>query len=249
MSCYPYMARALNQKKVVMNYVFAPACIASVAVAGRPERFAVRRIYCVGQNYAAHAQEMGASGREAPFFFMKPSDAIVPVDSAEQVARISYPSLTSNLHYEVEWVVAIGQGGHAIAAANAAQHIFGYAVGLDMTRRDLQASMKQQARPWEIAKAFDQSAPIGAITPATLAGDLRDANIRLTVNDQERQNSSLNTMIWSAAEVIEQLSIAWTLQPGDLIFTGTPAGVGSVVPGDVLRASISGLSPLQVQIV
>ncbi len=209
--------------------------------------FPVHRIYCVGRNYAEHAQEMGFSGREPPFFFLKPADTVVPVPVGE-AGHIAYPSLTQDLHHEVELVVAIGRGGHRIAAADAAQHIYGYAVGLDMTRRDLQAQMKQQGRPWCIGKAFEQSAPIGPIVPRVQTGPLNSGDISLQVNDQPRQKGDLSQLIWTVDEVIEQLSQAWTLQPGDLIFTGTPAGVGAVQRGDVMQACVAHLPMLRVQV-
>ena len=164
-------------------------------------------------------------------------------------ANCPYPSQTSNLHHEIELVVAIGKGGRDIAAANAAEHIFGYAVGLDMTRRDLQNDMKKQGRPWCIGKAFDQSAPIGAITPAEQAGDIPSANIWLQVNGSERQRSQIGKLIWNIGEVIEHLSTAWELQPGDLIYTGTPEGVGAVVRGDTLEGGVDGLGTLRLQVV
>ncbi|WP_027995092.1 fumarylacetoacetate hydrolase family protein [Simplicispira psychrophila] len=231
-----------------MNYVFSPPVVASVPVLGSAARFAVHRIYCVGRNYAEHAKEMGFSGREPPFFFMKPADAVVPVN-AEEIGTLHYPSLTANLHHEVELVVAIGKEGKNIPAATALQHVYGYAVGLDMTRRDLQNDMKKQGRPWCIGKGFDHSAPIGPITPVEQAGDLTQAAIWLQVNGQERQRSSVAQLIWSIAETIEHLSAAWALQPGDLIYTGTPEGVGAVVPGDLLEAGIEGLSLLRLQVV
>jgi fumarylpyruvate hydrolase len=207
--------------------------------------FPVHRIYCVGRNYAEHAQEMGHSGREPPFFFMKPADAVLPVPDGE-TGQMAYPSLTQDLHHEVELVVAIGRGGAAIPAAQAADHIWGYAIGLDMTRRDLQGQMKKQGRPWSIGKGFDQSAPIGPIHPKTRTGELQRGAITLAVNGQPRQKGDLSDLIWGIAETIEQLSAAWTLQPGDLIFTGTPAGVGAVVRGDVMEAAIEGLGTLKV---
>lgn len=231
-----------------MPYVITPAAVASVPVSGHGQKFPVHRIYCVGRNYEEHAKEMGFSEREAPFFFMKPADAVLPASVGESVA-MPYPTLTNNLHHEVELVVAIGKGGSNIAAADAAKHIYGYAVGLDMTRRDLQAEMKKQGRPWSIAKGFDHSAPIGPISPAAQVPDIANATIAVTVNGEHRQKSQVSKMIWNIAETIEQLSAAWTLQPGDLIFTGTPEGVGAVVRGDVLEASIGGLQSLRVQIV
>jgi fumarylpyruvate hydrolase len=230
-----------------MSYVFNPAPAASVPVVGKSERYPVRRIYCVGRNYEEHAKEMGFTGREAPFFFMKPADAIVPVNSGE-TGSIDYPSLTKNLHHEIELVVAIGTGGKNIKAADAAKHIYGYAVGLDMTRRDLQGDMKKQGRPWCIGKAFDQSAPIGPITPAAQAGDVANAEIYVQVNGQDRQRSNVSKLIWNIGETIEHLSAAWELQPGDLIFTGTPEGVAAVVSGDTLVGSVAGLGTLSVKV-
>jgi fumarylpyruvate hydrolase len=216
-----------------MPYVFPPSDPISVPVVGQPERFPVHRIYCVGRNYVEHAQEMGHSGREAPFFFLKPTDAVLVAEPGSTVA-MPYPSLTSNLHHEIELVVAIGVGGSNIKAADAAKHIYGYAVGLDMTRRDLQNDMKKQGRPWCIGKGFEHSAPIGPITPASQVPGIATADI--------------HKLIWSVAETIEHLSIAWTLQPGDLIFTGTPEGVGAVVRDDTLVGGIKGLQSIQVRV-
>jgi fumarylpyruvate hydrolase len=230
-----------------MSYVFNPAPAISVPVVGKSERYPVRRIYCVGRNYEEHAKEMGFTGREAPFFFMKPADAIVAVNAGE-TGTMAYPSLTKNLHHEIELVVAIGTGGKNIKAADAARHIYGYAVGLDMTRRDLQGEMKKQGRPWCIGKAFDQSAPIGPITPAAQAGDVANAEIYVQVNGQDRQRSNVSKLIWNIGETIEHLSAAWELQPGDLIFTGTPEGVAAVVPGDTLVGSVGGLGTLSVKV-
>ena len=238
-----------------MSFVFAPPAVVSVPVVGGGS-FPVHRIYCVGRNYADHAMEMGFSGREAPFFFMKPADAVVPVAEGE-TGSIDYPTLTTNLHHEIELVVAIGQGapgGRGISAADAPRHIWGYAVGLDMTRRDLQNDMKKQGRPWCIGKSFEQSAPIGPIVPissvvSTAAGDkLVQGAITLDVNGVRRQTGDLKDLIWSVNETIEQLSLAWTLQPGDLIFTGTPAGVGAVVRGDVMQGAIAGVGSLRVAV-
>ncbi len=230
-----------------MPYVFEPAPIVSVPVLGSTARFPVHRIYCVGRNYEDHAKEMGHSGREAPFFFMKPADAVLVVNPGE-TARLPYPSLTHNLHHEIELVVAIGTGGKNIKAVDAAQHIFGYAVGLDMTRRDLQNEMKKQGRPWCIGKGFDASAPIGPITPSAAAGNIAQAEIFLQVNGQERQRSQVSKLIWNVAEVIEQLSTAWTLQSGDLIYTGTPEGVGAVVAGDTLQGGVTGLGTITLAV-
>jgi fumarylpyruvate hydrolase len=214
----------------------------------------------VGRNYEEHAKEMGFTGREPPFFFMKPADAVLPVD-AGTTGQLPYPSLTANLHHEIELVVAIGEhpnGGRNIRAADAWQHIFGYAVGLDMTRRDLQNDMKKQGRPWCIGKGFEHSAPMGPITPfahstAATTDDgaaqaFSSAAIWLQVNGVDRQRSSTAQLIWSVAETIEHLSVAWELAPGDLIYTGTPEGVGAVVRGDVLEGGIEGLGNLRLQV-
>ena len=230
-----------------MSLVFQLAPQPSVPVLGQAEKFPVRRIYCVGRNYEEHAKEMGFTGREPPFFFLKPTDSLVVVDAGE-TGHMPYPSLTHNLHHEIELVVAIGRGGRNIAAADAAQHIFGYAVGLDMTRRDLQNEMKKQGRPWCIGKAFDHSAPIGPITPLSQAGNVNQAEISLQVNGADRQRSNVAKLIWNVAETIEHLSAAWELQPGDLIYTGTPEGVAAVVAGDVLVGQVAGLSSLQIKI-
>ena len=223
----------------------APAPV-HVPVAGGGA-FPVRRVYCVGRNYAEHAQEMGFTGREPPFFFLKPADNIVVVPEGETGA-IDYPPLTKNLHHEIELVVAIGSGGRDIRAADAQAHVFGYAVGLDMTRRDLQGEMKKQGRPWEIGKAFDQSAPIGPIVPATTTGPLTSGAITLAVNGQPRQASDVKELIWNVGEIIEHLSAAWRLEPGDLIYTGTPAGVAAVIPGDVMEGRVAGLPALRVAV-
>jgi fumarylpyruvate hydrolase len=229
------------------TYAFAPAPVVSVPVVGRSERFPVHRIYCVGRNYEEHAKEMGFTGREPPFFFMKPADAIV-VTQAGKTASIPYPSLTANLHHEIELVVAIGRGGRDISAADATKHIYGYAVGLDMTRRDLQTDMKKQGRPWCIGKGYDHSAPIGPITPAADAGNIGSAAIWIQVNGKDRQRSNVGKLIWNIAETIEHLSRAWELQPGDLIYTGTPEGVAAVQRGDVMTGGVAGLTDIAVQV-
>lgn len=231
-----------------MNTVFPPAPSVTVPVVGNSALFPVHRIYCVGRNYVEHAQEMGHSGREPPFFFMKPADAVL-VAAPGCATPLPYPSLTHNLHHEIELVVAIGTGGKNIPVEQAENHIFGYAVGLDMTRRDLQNEMKAQGRPWCIGKGFDHSAPIGPLTPKDAAGDISHATISLQVNQSVRQNSTLEQLIWNIAETISQLSAAWELQPGDLIYTGTPAGVGAVVRGDALKGSISGLTDIELKVV
>lgn len=239
-----------------MSLVLTPPAQAVVPVAdanGRTgaradaRQFPVHRIYCVGRNYVEHAVEMGHSGREPPFFFLKPADAVLAVADG-RAGAMAYPSLTSELHHEVELVVAIGRGGRDIAVAEAAQHIWGYAIGLDMTRRDLQSQMKKQGRPWCIAKAFEQSAPIGPIHPIAHTGRLTRGAITLQVNGELRQSGDLSQLIWSVDEVIAELSRAWLLQPGDLIYTGTPAGVGAVGKGDRLEARIDRLGALHINI-
>ncbi|MFM9997700.1 MAG: fumarylacetoacetate hydrolase family protein [Burkholderiaceae bacterium] len=230
-----------------MSLVFPAVPQVCVPVLGRAETFPVNRIYCVGRNYEEHAKEMGFTGREPPFFFLKPGDAAVVVNAGE-TASIPYPSLTSNLHHEIELVVAIGIGGKNIAAADARRHIFGYAVGLDMTRRDLHNDMKKQGRTWCIGKGFDHSAPSGVIPPAALAGDVEHAEIYLQVDGKDRQRSSVAKLIWNIAETIEHLSAAWELKPGDLIYTGTPEGVAAVVAGQTMVGGVAGLQAIRVQV-
>ena len=231
-----------------MSFVIQAPEIISVPVVGRSERFPVQRIYCVGRNYVEHAKEMGFTGREPPFFFIKPANTVV-LALPGQTADLPYPSLTKDYQHEIELVVAIGKGGKNIKAADAHKHIYGYAVGLDMTRRDLQGEMKKQGRPWCIGKAFDHSSPIGPITPVEQAGDVNKAAIWLQVNGQDRQRSDLTKLIWSVAETIEHLTTAWELQPGDLIYSGTPEGVKAVVKGDVLVGHVDGLSDIRLKVV
>jgi fumarylpyruvate hydrolase len=213
--------------------------VPTVGIAKSADRFPVRRIYCVGQNYAAHAREMGSdSNRKPPFFFMKPSDAVVASGS-----RLKFPTMTGDLHHEVELVVALGGGGACVHARDAAGLIYGWAVGVDLTRRDLQADAKKLGRPWDMAKGFDESAPLGLLmstAPPTSAA------ITLAVNGQTRQAGNVADMIWGIPDIIATLSSYVLLQPGDLIFTGTPAGVGSLHPGDTLVASIDGADPLEI---
>jgi fumarylpyruvate hydrolase len=216
----------------------------SVAIADSADRFPVRRIWCVGRNYADHAREMGFSERELPFFFAKPADAVVPGGGTVRV-----PPLTNDYQHEIELVVAIGKAGARIPVAEAGAYVFGYAVGLDMTRRDLQLELREHKRPWEMAKAFDQSAPIGAIRRSSGNGVIDSGEIWLRVNGTERQRGDIGQLIWSVAEVIAKLSEYVELAPGDLIFTGTPAGVGKVQAGDVLLGGIAGLGELQVSLI
>jgi len=223
-----------------MTFVFLPAPQAGVEIQGSAQRFPVRRIFCVGRNYAAHAREMGKDPeREPPFFFTKPADAIVP-----NHATVAYPPRTGNLHHEIELVVALGKGGGQIPSARALDHVFGYAVGNDLTRRDLQFAARDLGRPWDTGKAFDYSAVIGAISPAEKVGHPSRGRIWLNVNEQLRQQADLSDLIWSVPEIIAELSTLFELAPGDLIYTGTPAGVGAVVPGDRLEGGIDGLETL-----
>jgi fumarylpyruvate hydrolase len=226
-------------------YVIAPPEPASVAVAGDARRFPVHRIYCVGRNYAEHAKEMGATvDRSQPTFFQKPADAVVASG-----LDVPYPPGTSNLHHEVELVVALRSGGRDIPVARALEHVFGYGVGLDLTRRDLQNAAKQKGLPWDAAKGFDASAPISALVPAERVGDVSHATLRLDVNGAPRQQAGVGEMIFSVAEIIAELSKLFALAPGDLIFTGTPAGVGPLERGDVFVAELAGIARLEGRIV
>ena len=214
-----------------------------VAPDGATSAFPVRRIYCVGRNYADHAREMGHDpDREAPFFFTKPADAIV-ADGAE----VPFPPMTDELHHEVELVVAIGDGGEAIPLDRALDHVYGYAVGLDMTRRDLQRAAKEAGRPWDLGKGFDRSAPCGAIRPARSIGHPTSGTIHLEVNGETRQRADLSELIWNVAEIIADLSRYVRLEAGDLIMTGTPAGVGPVRPGDELIGTVEGVGTVSVR--
>ncbi|MGV3653354.1 MAG: fumarylacetoacetate hydrolase family protein [Noviherbaspirillum sp.] len=233
------------------KFAFQPQAIVGLPIIGSDELFPVRRIYCVGRNYAAHAREMGADpDRDPPFFFCKPNDnaSIVPVP-AGQTVEIPYPPLTQNYHHEIELVVAIGKGGRDIAVEDAEDHIFGYGVGLDMTRRDLQSRMKEQGRPWEVGKAFDYSAPVGPLSLKARTGKINSGAITLEVDGKIRQTSDLTHLIWSNAETIANLSTLFELQPGDLIFTGTPEGVGAVQRGQTLVGRVAGLETLSVKLV
>jgi fumarylpyruvate hydrolase len=234
-----------------MDFAFEPRAAIQIPVVNRTHMFPVNRVYCVGRNYVEHAKEMGDTSRAPPFFFLKPTDTVVPPSTnLGGITHIQYPSLTHNYHYEVELVIAIGKSGFQISPAMAWEHIYGFAVGLDMTRRDLQASAKASGKPWCVAKSADQSAPIGAITHQSEwnADSLKQAHIQLNVNGELRQHSALSALIWRIDEVIAHLSQAWTLQAGDLIFTGTPAGVSATVVGDTLEANITNLTPLTVYI-
>jgi len=228
-----------------MSFVIPPSPLPSVEVAGSDARFPVHSIYCVGRNYAKHAREMGMDpDREPPFFFSKPADAIVANGTP-----VPYPPRTSNLHHEIELVVAIGKGGRDIPLDSALAHVYGYAVGLDLTRRDLQFAARDQGRPWDVSKGFDHSAPVSAIRPAAEMGHPEQGAIWLEVNGEARQRANLSEMIWSVPEILAELSSYYELRPGDLIFTGTPEGVGPVTRGDSLVGGIDGLETLRITIV
>jgi fumarylpyruvate hydrolase len=228
-----------------MEYIIPPPPITSLPVEGTRARFPVHRIYCVGRNYAEHAREMGGDpDREPPFFFLKPADAIV-----SDGERFPYPAQTDDVHHEIELVVALGKGGKDIALGSALDHVHGYAVGLDMTRRDLQAAAKKQGRPWDTGKAFDHAAPCGRIAPAASIGHPTTGAIWLKVNGELRQRGDLSQLIWKVPEVIAHLSTLFTLAPGDLIYTGTPAGVAAVRRGDALDGGIDAVGSLQVEVV
>lgn len=228
----------------MIDFAFPPPPTPSAAIAGSDQRFPVHRIYCVGRNYAEHVREMGGDAqREAPVFFTKPADAVVANDAA-----IPYPPRTANLHHEIELVIAIGRGGRDIRQDRALEHVFGYAVGNDLTRRDLQAASKKAGHPWDTSKGFDYSAPLSAIRPAS-RGHLSRGRIWLTVNGQPRQESDLAEMIWTVPEILAELSTLFELAPGDLVFTGTPAGVGALKPGDRIEGGIDGLEVLRNTII
>ena len=228
-----------------MNYIFDTPTPASVAIHGSDDRFAVRRIFCVGRNYAAHAREMGHNPDcELPFYFTKPNDAVV-----DNRVSIPYPPKTNNFHFEAELVVAIGKECEDVKREDALQHVYGYAVGNDLTRRDLQSAAKLKGRPWDVSKAFDHSAPCAEIHPINQISDIENSRSWLTVNGDIKQDSNINKLIWSVPEVIANLSTLFTLMPGDLIYTGTPEGVGPIMKGDVIRVGIEGLTELETKIV
>jgi len=231
-----------------MTYLFEPAATTSLPIAGSDQRFPVRRVYCVGRNYAAHAREMGFDpDREPPFFFCKPADAVL-VAPAGQTVTMRYPTHTADLQHEVEMVVAIGRGGRDIATTDALKHVFGYGVGIDMTRRDLQAQAKKTGRPWEVSKGFDQSAPMGPLTPASRIGHPTRGAIWLQVDGTDRQRSDIDQLVWSIPEMVANLSTLFELQPGDLIFSGTPEGVAKVERGQTMRAGVDGLGEISVRV-
>lgn len=228
------------------DYLFEPAPVRTLPVVGASARFPVHRIYCVGRNYAAHAREMGRDpDREPPFFFMKPAAALVVADPK---VEIPYPPMTENFHHEVELVAAIGKGGHDIPVETALDHVYGYAVGLDMTRRDLQLAARDKGRPWEFGKSFAESAPIGPLRPASDIGHPDAGAISLTVDGETRQASDISKLIWSVAEAVSYLSRYETLTEGDLIMTGTPEGVGPVTAGQVMNGAIEGVGEIEVRV-
>lgn len=216
-----------------------------IPVSGNERVFPVHRIYCVGRNYAAHAREMGEDpARDPPFYFMKPADVVVPLGG-----EVRYPPRTNDLHYEIELVVALGTGGQDIKPEDVEKHVFGYAVGIDLTRRDLQAEAKKQGRPWDPGKSFEQAAPISAIHAATDVGHPSSGRIWLDVNGKNRQDGDLGDMIWNVRDAIADLSTLYTLAPGDLLFTGTPAGVGAVAAGDSIKGGIDGLDEIEITLI
>jgi len=225
-----------------MSFVFQPAPTVAVPVLGGGQ-FPVHRIYCVGRNYVEHAQEMGFTGREPPFFFLKPADAVVAVPEGV-TGTIDYPSLTGNLHREIELVVAIGKGGRDIPEDKALEHIWGYGVGIDLTRRDRQGEAKDAGRPWEWGKGFDRSAPMAPLHPVSAVGHIAKGRIWLAVNGKVRQDQDVADLIWSVPEIIAICSRSMALQPGDVIMTGTPAGVGAIVAGDVVTGGVAGLGEI-----
>lgn len=232
-----------------MAYVIPAPSIPALPVAGTSDLFPVRRVYCVGRNYAAHAREMGGDPtREPPFFFMKPADALQPVAEGATVDH-PYPPKTGNYHFEIEMVVALAKGGRNIPVEQALDHVFGYAVGLDMTRRDLQDEAKQLRRPWELGKAADLSGPVGPIHPASAVGHPANGTISLTVGDAIKQKADLSDMIWSVAEQIAYLSSYFELAPGDVIFAGTPDGVGAVTQGQIMVGAVEGLGEIRLRVV
>lgn len=227
------------------NYLFAPPETISVGIKGESKRFPVRRIYCVGRNYAEHTREMGHDpDRELPFFFNKNPDNLI-LNNGD----FPYPPLTKDVHHEIEMVIAIGTGGVDIPQAKALDHVYGYALGLDMTRRDLQGEAKKTGRPWEIGKSFEHSAPMGEIVPASVIGHLSKGAITLKVNGTLRQQSDLSQLIWNVPEIIAHLSAIFELKAGDLIMTGTPAGVAAVKPGDVMEGHCEGLGSITTKVV
>ena len=227
-----------------MDFVFPPSPIVAIPIAGRDSVFPVRRVYCVGRNYSDHAAEMGADIREPPFFFSKPADALVPGGG-----EVAYPPMTGNLQHEVELVVALGKGGSDIPSEQALGCVFGYAVGFDLTRRDLQSRAKDKGHPWEMGKGFDQSGPLSALVPVDAAGHPVSGAVWLKVNGELRQSGELSRMTWNVAEIIANLSSYVRLEAGDLIFTGTPAGVSTVVRGDVLVGGVAGVGELTIRLV
>ena len=236
------LATARRKAQAMNQNLFDPPPVVTVPVEGQSHVFPVRRILCVGRNYAAHRREMGGDDREPPFFFAKPADAIVPPGG-----DVAYPPKTSNLHHEIELVVALRAGGKDVAVDRALDLVFGYAVGVDMTRRDLQNAAKHKGQPWDAAKGFDASAPISAIKPWT--GPPPRGRINLSVNGQTRQDATVADMIWDVAEIISEASKLWTLAPGDLIYTGTPEGVGPLVRGDAVEGEVEGVGKLAFKVV
>jgi fumarylpyruvate hydrolase len=240
----PAMGTDCNSgRKIMVSYAVSAPPQAHLDITGSDEKFPVRRIYCIGKNYVAHIREMNADERDPPVIFMKPADAVV-----KNGGEIPYPVFTNNFHYECELVVALKSGGYNIAEGDAFRHIFGYAVGLDMTRRDHQAAALAKGLPWEVTKSFDRSAPIGPLTRVEDVGVMESGHVKLKVNEHVRQDADISLMIWKIDEIIAKLSEQHELKAGDIIMTGTPAGVGAVVTGDVLDCSVDGLADMQVRV-
>ena len=227
-----------------MSFVIPAPPPASVEITGTDDRFPVRRIYCIGRNYLAHRKEMGHDDRKPPFYFQKPADALL-----ETGGEFPYPSQSENVHFEIELVVAIAKGGVNISIEDALDHVYGYGLGIDMTRRDIQSKAKQDGKPWESAKSFDHSAPISPIRPASEIGHPDSGRIWLAVNGEVRQDSDLNLQIWNVQEGISHLSKLYQVAPGDLIYTGTPDGVGPINPGDLITAGIDDIGELEIKVV
>ncbi|MDD9877517.1 MAG: fumarylacetoacetate hydrolase family protein [Magnetovibrio sp.] len=233
-----------------MTYVITPPAVPAVAIAGTDDLFPVNRVYCVGRNYAAHAIEMGHDpDREDPFFFKKAPDNLLAASALDGGGDFPYPPKTSDVHHEIELVAALGAGGRDIAVDAAMDCVWGFGVGIDMTRRDLQGEAKKAGRPWDTGKAFDHAAPIGRLHPIAETGPMEHGAIWVDVNGERRQEGDLNQLIWKVPEMISYLSGLFTLQPGDLIFTGTPSGVGPVIAGDVLSGGVDGVSGIEVRVV
>jgi len=243
-------AIANSRQEYRVDYIFPVPARSSIVIAGHDTQFPVNRIYCIGRNYAEHAREMGMPvERDVPMFFCKPADAIVAQDADGGDIAVAYPSVTHDLHHEVEMVVALASGGKDIPLDQALSHVFGYAIGLDLTRRDLQAAAKAKGWPWDVAKAFDHSAPVSTIQPVSVIGHPTHVELTLEVNGERRQHGNIADMLFSVAEIIHELSKLFELKAGDLIYTGTPAGVAALKHGDRFHAALGGIAELRGTII